>query len=237
MKKTIIISGVGGTIVLAVSAVLKILHLPYSGILFTLGALFLAILFLPLAVTLFREEGKTASLKFMFLVITTIGLIMLFALLHLRIQNVYEAGFYDHQYRQETLLIYQRDRNSAEAMVHQYMLSYRDINEVHRRTSDIMAAVTGLESEMVLNPGTRYREELDKALESYELFLESVLGTEGMEIIGPLLDHSSFLPSGKTETGSIALMPALHSLTVLKNRILLAEIASVKILSIPQESE
>lgn len=280
MKKTMIISGIGGTMLLGFSAMLKILHLPLSGMLFTAGALLLALIFLPAAVVGFMKEGKSVSMKFMFLVMAITVLLLAFTLLFLSVQGEYGKGFYEQQYQQEALMNYQRERNSTEAMVHQYMFSYRDINEIHRRTSDLMAIVTSLEiemvkmaegtsgdplqdppqlvgsgaaasisyrdlsnpfstlpSEQVLNPGTGYREELDKAMEGYTGFLKGLLGTEGMEIIGPLLDHSTLLPDGKAGKLSIGLMPALHAVTVLKNRILLAEIASVKILSIPQESE
>ena len=265
---------------LGFSAMLRILHLPLSGTLFTVGALLLALIFLPAAVVVFMKEGKSVSIKFIFLVLAIPGLLMGFALFFPGNKSEYVKGFYEQQYQQEALLNYQRDRNTAEAMVHQYMFSYRDINEIHRRTSNLMAIVTSIEIEMVktaegtpgnplqdppqltgsgvatgisyrdlsnpfstfppeqiLNPGTVKREELDKAMETYTGFLEGILGTEGMEIIGPLLNHSSLLPGGKDGKGNVALMPALHAVTVLKNRILLAEIASVKMLLIPQESE
>jgi hypothetical protein len=85
--------------------------------------------------------------------------------------------------------------------------------------------------------GTEPRQKLDEAMKDYDEFLTGIAGSEKMPLIGPLLDYSSWFPSMKIQKDDIALMPALHALTLLKNRILLSEIIAIKIITMPQESE
>lgn len=67
MKKTMKISGVAGTILLGLSSVLKILHLPMAGILISLGALILVAIFLPSSLMVLWKETKSGRRLFLFI--------------------------------------------------------------------------------------------------------------------------------------------------------------------------
>ena len=67
MKKTMKISSVAGTIMVGLASVLKILHLPLAGVLFTLGAIIIIFLFLPSSLTVLWKESKSSRRVFHFI--------------------------------------------------------------------------------------------------------------------------------------------------------------------------
>ncbi len=66
MKKLMKISGVAGTVILGLSTVFKIQHLPGAGQMITLGALILIILFLPSSLMVLWKESKSGRRLFLF---------------------------------------------------------------------------------------------------------------------------------------------------------------------------
>ena len=253
---------------------LRINHWPLAGVFATTGALVIFFIVFPWYTWLNWKEEMVISSRFLFMVIASLALVIPVALLNLSIERSYELGFYDNQDRQEALYNYQRERNGVEGMVSQYQVTYRDISDLHRRTGELMAIITDMEAEMVkiaegspgnpsqnppqlintgvstridyrnltkpfhpspaelvMFPGTERRRQLDEAMKNYTGLLTEAAGQDKMEILGPLLEYSSFFPSGQDESDNIALLPALHAITVLKNRILLAEVIAMKILS------
>ncbi len=273
------ISGVAGTVLMGFAATLKIMHLPLAGVFATTGVLIIFFIVFPLYTWLTWKEEINISSRFLFMVIASLALVIP-ALLNLSMERSDEPGFYDHQDRQEALYNYQRERNSVEGMISQYQVAYRDINDLHRRTGELMAIIADMEAEMVkiaegspgnplqnppqlintgvltridyrnltkpfhpspaeqvMFPGTEHRRQLDEAMNNYTGLLAGAVDQDKMEILGPLLDYSSFFPSGQDESENIALLPALHAITVLKNRILLAEVIAMKILTWSDEAE
>jgi hypothetical protein len=67
MKNTMKISGVAGTIMLGFAAMFKIQHWPGAGILMTLGALVLAFVFLPSALSVLWKETHSTKRLFLFI--------------------------------------------------------------------------------------------------------------------------------------------------------------------------
>ncbi len=67
MKNTMKISGVIATVLLGFSAILKIQHLPFAGILLTLGAIGLALVFMPSALNVLWKESKSGRKIFLFI--------------------------------------------------------------------------------------------------------------------------------------------------------------------------
>jgi hypothetical protein len=67
MKTTMKISGVAGTVMVGLAALLKIQHWPGAGILLTLGALTLALVFLPSALSVLWKETHNTKRLFLFI--------------------------------------------------------------------------------------------------------------------------------------------------------------------------
>jgi len=67
MKTLMRVSGVAGTILLGFAAIFKISHLPMAGILLSLGAIILAFLFLPSALTVLWKETKSGKKLLLFI--------------------------------------------------------------------------------------------------------------------------------------------------------------------------
>jgi hypothetical protein len=67
MKKTMKISGIISTVMLGFAAIFKIQHWPLAGILLTLGAVGLALVFMPSALNVLWKESKNGKKLFMFI--------------------------------------------------------------------------------------------------------------------------------------------------------------------------
>jgi hypothetical protein len=67
MKNTMKISGIAGTVLLGFAALFKIMHWPWAGILMMLGALSLAFIFMPSALTVLWKETHNAKRIFLYI--------------------------------------------------------------------------------------------------------------------------------------------------------------------------
>jgi hypothetical protein len=67
MKTTMKISGVAGTILLGIAAIFKIQHWPLAGVMMTLGALILAFVFLPSALSVLWKETHNRKRLFLYI--------------------------------------------------------------------------------------------------------------------------------------------------------------------------
>jgi hypothetical protein len=91
MKTTMKISGVAGTVMLSLSALLKILHIPPAGALLTLGALMLALIFLPSALVVLWKETHNTRKLFLFIITFLAGSSLIVGILF-KIQHWMGAG-------------------------------------------------------------------------------------------------------------------------------------------------
>ncbi|MCU0455301.1 MAG: hypothetical protein MUE74_03280 [Bacteroidales bacterium] len=67
MKNTMKISGVAGTILFGCAALFKIMHWPIAGVLMTMGALILALVFMPSALSVLWKETHSRKRLFLFI--------------------------------------------------------------------------------------------------------------------------------------------------------------------------
>jgi hypothetical protein len=81
MKNTMKFSGVAGTIMFGVAAMFKIQHWPFAGIMFTLGALILAFVFLPSTLSVLWKESHNRSRLFLFISGFLAGMLFIFGTL------------------------------------------------------------------------------------------------------------------------------------------------------------
>ena len=81
MKNTMKISGVAGTIMFGFAAMFKIQHWPMAGVLMTLGALILAFVFLPSALSVLWKETHNRKRLFLFISAFFAGMLFIFGTL------------------------------------------------------------------------------------------------------------------------------------------------------------
>ncbi len=67
MKNTMKISGIAGTVLLGFAALFKVMHWPWAGILMMIGALLLAFIFMPSALTVLWKETHNAKRLFLYI--------------------------------------------------------------------------------------------------------------------------------------------------------------------------
>ena len=81
---------------------------------------------------------------------------------------------------------------------------------------------------LMLLPGCKARDILEKGIDKYEQKLIAQLGTEWIKMYDPLMDASEYLPGSTTQEFELALLPYLNSLSLLKSGILITESAALK---------
>ena len=92
MKNTMKISGVAGTVMFGFAALFKIQHWPLAGVLMTLGALVLAFVFLPSALSVLWKETHNRKRLFLFISAFFAGMLFIFGTLF-KIQHWPMAGY------------------------------------------------------------------------------------------------------------------------------------------------
>jgi hypothetical protein len=81
---------------------------------------------------------------------------------------------------------------------------------------------------LMLLPGCKARDILEKGIETYEQKLIGQLGTDWLKKYDPLLAASEYLPGSNANGNDLALLPYLNSLSLLKSGILVVESAAFK---------
>ncbi len=91
MKNTMKISGVAGTVMLGFAALFKIMHWPWAGIILTLGALLLAFVFMPSALTVLWKETHNAKRLFLYISAFVTGVLFIAGIVY-KVQHWPMAG-------------------------------------------------------------------------------------------------------------------------------------------------
>ena len=91
MKNTMKISGIAGTVLLGFAALFKIQHWPLAGIMLTLGAVTLAFVFMPSALTVLWKETHSTRRLFLFISAFFAGMLFLMGILF-KVQHWPGAG-------------------------------------------------------------------------------------------------------------------------------------------------
>jgi hypothetical protein len=81
---------------------------------------------------------------------------------------------------------------------------------------------------LMLLPGCKARDIIEKGIETYKQKLIGQLGTEWIKTYYPLLNVSEYLPGSNANGNDLALIPYLNSLSLLKSGILITESAALK---------
>jgi hypothetical protein len=81
---------------------------------------------------------------------------------------------------------------------------------------------------LMLLPGCKARIILEKEIESYEHELIGQLGADWLNKFSPIMNASEYLPGSNARGNDLALLPYLHSLSLLKSGILITESAALK---------
>jgi uncharacterized protein with PQ loop repeat/translation initiation factor 2 beta subunit (eIF-2beta)/eIF-5 len=78
-------------------------------------------------------------------------------------------------------------------------------------------------AKVFLLPGCSTRKELNSSMAEYVSYLTSTTSAEDLLKYKKMLDTETFLPAGNPEEGEMSLMSGLHSLEIMKNRLLTVE--------------
>ena len=100
------------------------------------------------------------------------------------------------------------------------------------RSAEVIEVIIRVESEMIdLTPGSPQRKEIEKALADYRSYISETFPSEIASMVNRLSDASVFLPGTGDEKSAVSLLTALHSLSMMKNSVLMAENALLRTLA------
>jgi len=250
---------------------LKIMHWPLAGSMMTIGSALIFLLVFPWYAWLTWKEESHITVKFIFIVVASLLFIIPAALVGLNIERSYEEGFFIQQEQQADLVDFRLKSNESFVELYRDSSQYQGIEELHSKTTGLINLIDGMETNMVqiaegkpdlpvpdpeqiikteygprinyrllsrpfhpgpakvvLIPGSGSRQELDAALTEYKEYLSDQHGAGQVADFESLLSSSTYLPVESQGRGELALMPALHAMTLLKNGVLTAEAAFLR---------
>lgn len=81
---------------------------------------------------------------------------------------------------------------------------------------------------LMLLPGCKARQILEKEISDYNIILTNELGNEWIKLYNPLINSLDFLPVQEVKGFELALIPTINGLTTLKSGVLVTETAALK---------
>ncbi|NSW94899.1 MAG: hypothetical protein HPY62_09370 [Bacteroidales bacterium] len=230
-KKAVYILGAAGVMTFFTGFIFKIMHWPGSGIFLTGGLIIIFFIALPFYTWLTWSDEKLIKPEFIFLIAGSLSIILPATLLNLNLQRSFDQGFINNLDEQRALYNQMLQNKS------QYLASYNDSSsfqsmlQLDMRTNGLLIVITSMEDKIADNPpvsGMVLSDELGNAMSDYRSYLSSVIPQDSYDNISNLLDVSGYLPVRESVNPGIPVMPGLHSLAVLKNGVLTAEIFSLR---------
>lgn len=224
--------GAAGFISFFTGFIFKIMHWSGSGALLIGGLILIFFIVLPFYTWLTWSDEKYVKPAFIFLIAGSLSIIIPSAMLNLNLQSSFDKGF-DNNLKEQNALFSYMIQNKR-----QYMASYNDSSsfqsmaQLDSRTDNLLKIITSVEETISANspeePGPGQSVELGKALADYSSYLSSVIPPESYKNAEMILDVSGYQPATSSVNSGVHVMPLLHSLAVLKNKLLAAELYSLR---------
>jgi len=231
-KKIVYILGAAGVMAFFTGFIFKIMHWTGSGVLLASGLIIIFFVVLPFYTWLNWSDEKYIRPAFIFLVAGSLSIVLPSTLLNLNLQRSFDQGFKNNLNEQQALYNYMLQTKSQYVASYDDSSSFQAMSKLDSRTDNLLKVISSLEGRISGNPqgetATGLSDALEKALSDYRSYLSSVIPADSYNEIYKLLDVSEFLPIRESVSPSISVMPGLHSLCVLKNRLLTVEIFSLR---------
>jgi hypothetical protein len=270
-KRFLYVIGTLSILIYATGFWFRMLHLPLATTFLMLGAFVLFFVAFPWFTSIQWKNETNVNARFIFMVITPLLFVLPGALVNLNLERTYENGFFIRLKKQDALIRLQEKANNSFLTQYHDSVSYVNMALIHSATGELIATIDLVQQNMaavadenkevpgqrfldlqgsydydpasdkfpdkpfsirpvslMLLPGCKTRDILEKRIDSYKQILIGLLGTDWIKKYYPLLNASEYLPGSDSNVNDLALVPYLNSLLLLKSGILITESAALK---------
>ncbi len=158
IKRPVYILGTAGSILYIAGMLFKLQHWPLSTLFMVAGLLLLCILALPWFTWLTWKEQSHISSVFIFMIIAFLLIMIPGALVNLNLQHSYQDLYYPNNIQENAMYNYLYRNNSSLISSYHDSLNYKQMEQVHNRTTGMLAIISNIQEKMVREsegePGT-----------------------------------------------------------------------------------
>jgi hypothetical protein len=210
----------------------KMMHWPFAALLITAGMFVLCGIAFPWYVIAAYKNETFVRSEFIYLIVGSIIILVPAALTVINVQGRFDEGYHTNIASGSAQYNYLVGTNSNFILENGDSANSFQMQEIHAATAEVIAVIIRVESEMIdLTPGSPQRKEIEKALADYRSYISETFPSEIASTVNRLSDASVFLPGTGDEESAISLLTALHSLSMIKNSVLMAENALLRTLA------
>ena len=148
-KRPAYILGAAGIILFVAGMLFKMQHWPLATVFIVLGIILLCLLAFPMFTWLTWKEESHVRSMFIFLVIGLLLIVVPGAMLTLSLQHSYQAYYYPTNDQQNALNDYLFRNNSSLINRYKDSLNYKEIEQLHLKTSEILIIISNIQKKMV----------------------------------------------------------------------------------------
>jgi hypothetical protein len=210
----------------------KMMHWPFAALLITAGMFVLCGIAFPWYVIAAYKNETFVRSEFIYLIVGSIIILVPAALTVINVQGRFDEGYHTNIASGSAQYNYLAGTNSNFILEKGDSANSVQMQEIHAATAEVIAVIIRVESEMIdLTPGSPQRKEIEKALADYRSYISETFPSEIASTVNRLSDASVFLPGTGDEKSAVSLLTALHSLSMMKNSVLMAENALLRTLA------
>jgi len=148
-KRPIYVLGAVGVIFYVAGLFFKIQHWPLAGTFLVLGVILLCFLAFPWYTWFTWKEENHISVKFLYLIIGILLIMVPGALVSLNLQRSYENGFYLNQAQEQAMYNYLYRNNTSLVTRNHDSLSYPEMEQLHLRTMELLNYISDVQIKMI----------------------------------------------------------------------------------------
>lgn len=230
-KKTAYILGAAGVMAFFTGFIFKIMHWQGSGFFLASGLIIIFCIALPFYTWLTWSDEKHIKPEFIFIVAGSLSIVLPAVLLNLNLQSSFDMGFQNNLKEQNALYDFMIQDKNHYMSLYGDSSTFESMSQLDSRTDDLIKVIASLEEKIAGNPagesGQGLSAVLESALSDYRSYLSSLIPADSYINADRMLDVSGYLPLQSSENTILPVMPAMHSLAVLKNRLLTVELYSL----------
>ncbi len=210
----------------------KMMHWPFAALLITAGMFVLCGIAFPWYVIAAYKNETFVRSEFIYLIVGSIIILVPAALTVINVQGRFDEGYHTNIASGSAQYNYLAGTNSNLILEKGDSANSVQMQELHAATAEVIAVIIRVESEMIdLTPGSPQRMDIEKALADYRSYISETFPSEIASKVNRLSDASVFLPGTDDEKSAVSLLTALHSLSMIKNSVLMAENALLRTLA------
>jgi hypothetical protein len=148
-KRPVYILGAAGAVFYITGFLFKILHWPAATLLVMIGLFTLFVIVLPWYTWITWRQVNSVSVKFIFIIITPLLLIVPGVLVNLNMQKIYDDGFYVQMEQQQVWFRYKEESIAMLLNSYHDSIQSKEMEQLHLKTKDLMNLINRIEGKMV----------------------------------------------------------------------------------------